>query len=311
MPRKLLFVVNPNSGKGEMRLHIVDCVDLFVKAGYEVTLYTTQKAGDASRIVATRGSHFDLIICSGGDGTLNETVAGLMQLNEKPSLGYIPSGTTNDFATSLAIPKKATDAAELILRGIPSTVDVGRFNDRYFTYVAGFGAFTEVAYSTPQNTKNTLGRLAYILEGIKSLPTLRNYHVKVEHDDQVIEDDFIFGMVTNATTVGGFKGIISSDVGLDDGLFEVFLVKAPSNPIELQMIFNELLLSSEQSKFIVRFKSKHVRFIADTEMPWTLDGEFGGAPQVTDIFNCQKALHLYVGSSCPVASKEVYALPET
>lgn len=300
MPRKLLFIVNPNSGKGEMRQHVVECVDLFVKADFEVTLYTTQKAGDATRIVMTRGSDFDLIVCSGGDGTLNETVAGLMQLKEKPALGYIPSGTTNDFASSLQIPKKPLDAAALVLNGIPSSVDVGCFNNRYFTYVAGFGAFTEVSYSTPQNTKNALGRLAYILEGIKSLPTLRHYHVRVESEEQELEGDFIFGMVTNATTVGGFKGIIASDAGLDDGLFEVFLVKAPANPIEFQMVFNEILIPPKQCKFVIRFKAKHVRFIADTEMPWTLDGEFGGAPHVADIKNCQKALHLFVGPSSPV-----------
>lgn len=300
MPQKLLFVVNPNSGKGEMRQHVVDCVDLFVKADYEVTLYTTQKAGDASRIVAERGEHFDLIVCSGGDGTLNETVGGLMRLDEKPALGYIPSGTTNDFASSLQIPKKPLDAAALILSGMPSSVDVGSFNGRYFTYVAGFGAFTEVSYTTPQNSKNALGRLAYILEGIKSLPMLRNYHVRVESEDQHIEDDFIFGMVTNATTVGGFKGIIASDVGLDDGLFEVFLVKAPTNPLDFQVIFNEILISPGSSKLVTRFKAKSVCFTADGEMPWTLDGEFGGAPRTAEIVNHQKALHLFVGPSCPI-----------
>ena len=223
-----------------------------------------------------------------------------MRLHERPALGYIPSGTTNDFASSLQIPKKPLDAAALILNGMPSSVDVGSFNGRYFTYVAGFGAFTEVSYTTPQNTKNALGRLAYILEGIKSLPTLRNYHVRVESDEQQVEGDFLFGMVTNATTVGGFKGIIAHDVGLDDGLFEVFLVKAPTNPLEFQMIFNEILISPEPSKLVTRFKAKSVRYASDVEMPWTLDGEFGGAPQVAEIVNHQKALHLFVGPSCPI-----------
>ncbi len=296
MPQRLLFIVNPNSGKGEMRHQAIDCIDRFVKADYEVTVYTTQQSGDATRIVTDRGSDFDLIVCSGGDGTLNETVAGLMRLKEKPALGYIPSGTTNDFATSLGIPKKALDAAELILRSKPYCVDVGCFNDRYFTYVAGFGAFTEVAYSTPQNTKNALGRMAYILEGIKSLPTLQTYHVKVECEDRTIEDEFIFGMVTNATTVGGFKGIVHN-VGLDDGLFEVFLVKAPTNPLEIQQILNELLIAPDDNKFIIRFKTPYVRFTADREMPWTLDGEFGGAPHIAEISNCQQALHIFVGES--------------
>ena len=296
MPQRLLFVVNPNSGKGEMRHHIVDCVDAFVRAEFEVTLYTTQKSGDATRIVMERGAEFDRIVCSGGDGTLNETVAGLMALNEKPALGYIPSGTTNDFASSLKIPKNAIDATNLIIDGKPYHVDVGQFNDRYFTYVAGFGAFTEVSYSTPQVSKNTLGRLAYILEGIKSLHTLRPYSVTVKTDEQIISDKFIFGMVTNATTVGGFKGIIANDVGLDDGLFEIFLAKAPTNPIELQMTINELLVSPDTNKFITRFKAQRVEFISDEEIPWTLDGEFGGAPKNVEIINHQKALNIFAGN---------------
>ncbi len=296
MPQRLLFVVNPNSGKGEMRHHIVDCVDAFVRAEFEVTLYTTQKSGDATRIVIERGAEFDRIVCSGGDGTLNETVAGLMALNEKPALGYIPSGTTNDFASSLKIPKNPIDATNLIIDGKPYHVDVGQFNDRYFTYVAGFGAFTEVSYSTPQVSKNTLGRLAYILEGIKSLHTLRPYSVTVKTDEQIISDKFIFGMVTNATTVGGFKGIIANDVGLDDGLFEIFLAKAPTNPIELQMTINELLVSPDTNKFITRFKAQRVEFISDEEIPWTLDGEFGGAPKNVEIINHQKALNIFAGN---------------
>ena len=296
MPQRLLFVVNPNSGKGEMRHHIVDCVDAFVRAEFEVTLYTTQKSGDATRIVMERGAEFDRIVCSGGDGTLNETVAGLMALKEKPALGYIPSGTTNDFASSLKIPKNAIDATNLIIDGKPYHVDVGQFNDRYFTYVAGFGAFTEVSYSTPQVSKNTLGRLAYILEGIKSLHTLRPYSVTVKTDEQIISDKFIFGMVTNATTVGGFKGIIANDVGLDDGLFEIFLAKAPTNPIELQMTINELLVSPDTNKFITRFKAQRVEFISDEEIPWTLDGEFGGAPKNVEIINHQKALNIFAGN---------------
>lgn len=294
MPQKLLFIINPNSGKGEIRHHLIDCIDRFIRAGYEVTVHTTQKSGDATEAVMNRGSAYDLIVCSGGDGTLNETVTGLMHLREKPALGYIPSGTTNDFATSLGIPKKPLDAVELIQFGKPYSVDVGSFNGRYFTYVAGFGAFTEVSYSTPQNNKNAFGRLAYILEGIKSVTTLQHYHVRVECENCLFEDDFIFGMVTNATTVGGFKGIVVDDVGLDDGLFEVFLVRAPANPLEFQMILNELLTTPEDSKFIIRAKTPRVRFTADREMPWTLDGEFGGAPLVAEISNCQRALHIFV-----------------
>ena len=293
MPQNLLFIVNPHAGKGEMRYILIDCIDQFVKAGYEVTVHTTQKSGDATQTVITRGAAYDLIVCSGGDGTLNETVTGLMQLPEKPALGYIPAGTTNDFATSLGIPKRPMDAVNLILSGKPHHIDVGLFNDRYFTYVAGFGAFTEVSYSTPQFNKNAFGRLAYIVEGIKSLPALQHYHVEVACPNDTLEDDFIFGMVTNATTIGGFKGIVAGDVGLDDGLFEVCLVKAPANPLELQFILNELLTDPEDCKFVIRTKTPYVRFTADQEMPWTLDGEFGGAPHICEISNRCKALQIF------------------
>lgn len=295
MPQRLLFVVNPNSGKGEMRHHIVECVDAFIRAGFEVTLYTTQLSGDASRIVNERGSEFDRIVCSGGDGTLNETVAGIMSLNERPAIGYIPSGTTNDFANGLLIPKKHIDATNLIINGMPFSIDIGQFNEKYFTYVAGFGAFTEVSYSTPQAAKHTFGRMAYILESIKSLSSMRSYDVIVETENQTINDTFIFGMVTNATSVGGFKNIVGDDVSLNDGFFEVFLVKSPTNPIELQITLNELFSGDVKSQFITKFKAKYVNFICNEEIPWTLDGEFGGAPKKVKIINHQKALSIFTG----------------
>lgn len=294
MPQKLLFVINPHSGKGEMRHLGIDCIDRFVKAGYEVTVHTTQSMGDATHIVAEEGDRYDLVVCSGGDGTLNETVSGMMCLTDQPPLGYIPTGTVNDFASSLGIPKHPEEATELILKGKPYSVDIGRFGDRYFTYVAGFGAFTDVSYTTPQNSKNLLGRLAYILEGIKTVPQLKVYHVKVSCDRFAVDGEFIYGMVTNATSIGGFKGIVPSDVEMDDGLFEVVLVRAPANAVELQQILNEILVTPEEPRFLVRFKAPSIHFESEEEMAWTLDGEFGGAPQQVDIVNQRRALHVIV-----------------
>lgn len=294
MPQKLLFIINPHSGKGEMRHLGIDCIDRFVRAGYEVTVHTTQGTGDATRIVGREGDRYDLIVCSGGDGTLNETVAGMMQMTDRPSLGYIPTGTVNDFASSLSIPKHPEEAVERIIQGKPYAVDIGRFGSRYFTYVAGFGAFTDVSYSTPQNSKNLLGRLAYILEGIKTVPQLKMYHVKAVCDEMTVEGEFIYGMVTNATSVGGFKGIMPSDVAMDDGLFEVVLVRAPANAVEMQMILNEMLLPPEEPRFLVRFKTPSIHFQAEEEMAWTLDGEFGGAPHQVMITNQNRALHIIV-----------------
>ena len=222
--KKLLWIVNPHAGRGAMSGKVIGCVTAFQQAGYDVTLYVTQGAQDATRVARERAGEFDRIICAGGDGTLNEVVTGLMEAPVRPSLGYIPAGTTNDFAQSLDIPKVPAEAAVIAAGDRLQALDIGRFNDRYFNYIAAFGVFTEVSYATPQQSKNIFGRAAYIFEGVKALTNIKAYHIRVESEEVTVEDDFIYGMVTNSVSVGGFKGITPDGVALDDGLHEVLLV---------------------------------------------------------------------------------------
>ena len=205
--KKMLFIYNPNSGMGLLKPKLSDVLDIFVKGGYEVTVYPTQKYHDAVRKMGEYEEQYDLVACSGGDGTLDEVVTGMMKREKKVPIGYIPAGTTNDFASSLHISKNMLEAADTVVNGVPFACDVGEFNEDYFVYIAAFGLFTDVSYETKQSMKNVLGHLAYILEGTKRIFNIPSYRIKVTHDGETIEDEFIYGMVTNSRSVGGFKGI--------------------------------------------------------------------------------------------------------
>lgn len=294
MPRKLLFVINPSAGKGAIHEKALSCIDLFVRAGFDVTVYTTQKTRDATRIVQERAAEFDRIVCSGGDGTLNEVVSGLVEGGHKVPLGYIPAGTVNDFASSLFIPKQVMEAAKMAAGEDAQTVDIGLFDERHFCYVAAFGAFTNVSYTTPQAQKNLLGRTAYILEGIKSLPSVKPYDIRIETaEGLVIEDQFIYGMISNATSIGGFKELTPCDVRMDDGLFEVVLVRQPRTALEWQNVFNDLIQPKEDSKFLMQFKTPGLHVSSSQEISWTLDGEFGGKRKAVQISNQYQALTIF------------------
>lgn len=291
--KKVLFIINPHSGQQVMRDDLLDCLDILCAAGFEPTVHITQGPQDAERIVRDRGMEYDRILCAGGDGTLDEVVNGMMSLTRCPPLGYIPAGTTNDFASSLDIPKYPEDATLIAAGEHTVVIDVGRFNDRFFTYIAAFGAFTGVSYTTPQPTKNLLGHAAYVLEGIKALPSIKAYHLKIDSAEVQLEGDFIYGMVTNARTIGGIMEMPGADVEMDDGLFEVLLVRQPENPVQLQGIINMLLAQDMRSEQICHFKTARVCFENTLDMPWTLDGEFGGAPPSVWIENCKQALRLF------------------
>ena len=290
--KKLLFVFNPFSGKAQINNHLLEIIDIMVKAGYEVTVYPTQCAGDAREKVKGEAEKYDLVVCSGGDGTLDETVEGLLHCGKKVPLGYIPAGSTNDFATSLGIPKDMVQAASIAVTGIPFACDIGKFNDSYFVYVAAFGMFTEVAYKTSQGWKNLLGHAAYILEGIKSLHEIPSFLMQVEFNNCCIQGEFIYGMITNSTSVGGFKGMTGKDVELDDGIFEVTLIKKPRNPRDLNEIIASLVNLVDDTEMIYSFKTRNVKFITKKEIPWTLDGEFGGNHIEVEIANIQQAVDI-------------------
>ena len=300
--KKLLFVFNPQSGKGQIRQHLMSIIDIFVKGGYEVTVHPTQAQNDAYEKIAARCDDFDTVVCSGGDGTLNEAIKALMSKERTIPLGYIPSGTMNDFASSHGIPKDMESAAEIIVGGNTVQVDAGAFNEEYFTYIAAFGAFTEVSYETSQQMKNMFGSLAYLMEGMKRFNMIKSYHVTVTHDGEAVEDDFIFGMTSNSSSVAGIKGFGGTEILLDDGVFEVFLIRKPKNLPEFQFIINSLLKHDTSAKCFISFKASQVEFHSDDDLPWTIDGEFGGNCRNVTIKNKHKAIEIFAQNKENTAS---------
>ena len=292
--KKLLFVINGHSGKGQIKNRLLEIIDVMVQEGYQVTVHTTQAREDATNVVREQAKDYDLIVCSGGDGTLDETVTGLMQSGAKVPIGYIPAGSTNDFANSLKIPKNMLHAGKTAVTGRRFPCDVGEFNGDFFIYVAAFGIFTDVSYATSQELKKVLGHVAYILEGAKRLHTIKSYHMRVEYDGQETEGDFLLGMITNSTSVGGFKGMTGKNVKLDDGLFEVTLIHKPKNIIELNEIIASLTNLKDTTDLIDSFRADEVRFYAEEEIPWTLDGEFGGDHREVLIQNHHQAMEIMV-----------------
>lgn len=295
MNKRVLIIVNPHAGKGMIKRYLCDVIDLFVKNKWCVSVITTQAKGEAAQLASEAADQYDLLVCSGGDGTLNEVVSGLVKDCKHIPIGYLPAGTTNDFASSLQIPKNNLPAAaQQIINGKRFLCDVGKFNDHVFMYVAAFGAFTEVSYTTPQDFKNNFGRAAYILEGIKSLTNIMTYHLKVECENELIEGDFIYGQISNSTSVGGFQAMSLKDVQLDDGLFELLLVHRPNNLLDLQTIVAALLTQDENSSWLVYRKLSKVKIVSETPVPWTLDGEFGGNHYAMTISNLPKAVEFIV-----------------
>ena len=296
MDKKMLFIYNPRAGKAQIRSNLLDIIDIFVKAGYEVTAYPTQASGDAVKAVKNRHNGYEIVVCSGGDGTLDEVVTGMMQCEEKLPIGYVPAGSTNDFANSLKIPKNMIKAANVVVRGKNFACDIGAFNNDSFIYVAAFGIFTNVSYETKQDVKNVLGHAAYLLEGVRALPTIRSYPLKITCDQQVIEGEFLYGMVTNSHSIGGFRGITGTgkEVLLDDGVFEVTLIRKPSNPLELNNIIVAMVDKRVKSEHIYSFTASRIVVESEEPLAWTLDGEFGGEPRKAVIENKTKALEIRV-----------------
>lgn len=290
--QKMLFIMNPCAGVRKANKYLTQILSIFNQAGYEVTAYMTADRGDGTRIVKRRLADHDLVVCAGGDGTLNEIISGVLSTGLDRPIGYIPCGSTNDFASSLKLSGNVLQAAKDIVRGIPITYDIGRFNDRYFSYVASFGAFTKASYSTPQSVKNALGHLAYILEGIQELPQLRTTHMRVVLENETIEDDFIFGAVSNSTSVGGILTLSPAQVDMRDGKFEILLVRVPKDPMEL----HECIVALRTQKYdcgMITFRSTpSLTVFPDPEMPWTLDGEKADGQPVIQIDNLNHAIRL-------------------
>ena len=288
----MLMIYNSRAGKGSFLARLPEVIDMFVKGGFRVEVYPTQAAGDAIEKVSHIPGYISLVVAAGGDGTLDEVVTGLLKSGRDVPLGYIPVGSTNDYAASLKLSFNVLEAVGDILGGEPQAVDMGEFNNEIFVYVAAFGAFTDVSYDTNQDMKNLFGHIAYIMEGVRRIGDIKSYDLRVEVDGELHEGSYIYGMVTNSVSVGGFKGITGKNVLLDDGVFEVLLIHTPKNVLELQEIVTTLLSGNMDSSLIEFYRTDQVRFWSEEEISWTMDGEYGGAHSYVDIRNRHQCVRI-------------------
>lgn len=302
--KKVLFVYNPNAGKGKILHHLDEVVDIFEQEGFQVALYRTKGPLDGKREIMENIDVFDRVVCAGGDGTLSETVSAMMELPEEKRrpIGFIPMGSTNDTGKSYHIPGEVREALKVAAAGVPFETDIGCMNDTYFTYVASFGKLSAVSAFTPQEAKKTFGYGAYIGEGIKALVEMESYVIKVEYEDEegqvhTEENDYYLGMVTNTLSVGGFSGITGSTVDLQDGLFEVVLLKRPENILEFNKQVSSMFLSpnkDQSNELVSKFKAKRLRFTSESNVQWVIDGEDGGRHNDVDIRIHPRAVKIMV-----------------
>ncbi len=295
--KKMLFVFNPHSGKGLLKKYLYEVVDEFTSNDYMVTVYPTKAAMDGYQYIVDNGSMFDIIACAGGDGTFNEVVRGVRDAGIDVPIGYIPAGSTNDFGNSVGISKAIHTAASQMMDGNPALCDMGRFNDKFFNYVAAFGAFTDVSYITSQKLKNVIGHSAYIVEAVKDLMALKAYDITITLDNgEVIRDDFIYGMISNSRYVAGMKGLMGNHVAMNDGLLELTFIKYPKNPIQFEQLVSGLLLRDIILKkdICISRKVRSVKVSCDSQVPWTTDGEYGGSVKKADIEVIPDAFRLVI-----------------
>lgn len=297
--KKLLFIINPKAGKSAIKTDVMDIIVTFSQAGYEVTTYPTTGPEDAEKKVIADGANYDLIVCAGGDGTLENTVCGYMQMGEKKvPIGYIPVGTTNDFARSVGLSRKPAEAAVQIVNGEKTTLDVGRLDDKYFIYIAAFGLFTDVSYTTNQNLKKYMGQAAYVVEAIKNIAEFKPYNIRAQFDEALVTGEYIYAMITNSFSVAGFKIRGAKHVILDDGKFDCLLVRMPHTVEELRQVFTAFLTNDIDDTNPMFFSCKASRIVieCDQEIPWTLDGEFGGNKRIATIENIKQAFDIYLNA---------------
>lgn len=289
-PRKLLMILNPRAGKSKSRGPLFDAAAVLSQAGYLLSIHITSAPGDAAETARREGGRYDLVVAVGGDGTLNEVVSGLAQLRRPPMLGYLPQGSTNDFAASLHISADPAEAAAAIARNVPRKLDAGLWNGRSFLYVASFGAFTRTSYAASQAAKNALGHFAYILEGMKDLSTLRPYQVRINAGGETLDGEYLFGAVCNSTSIGGLMKLEEERVVLDDGLFELLLVPSPKTAADLQSLVHALLNQQYDSQGLVFRHVSSVRLETEEDLPWSLDGEYAPSAPVVEIENRRQGL---------------------
>ncbi len=291
--KKLLMILNPCSGKKKANSQLADIISVFNRANYEVTVYVTTARGDATTVAARQGSTYDLLVCIGGDGTFSEVITGLHNAGATTPIGYIPAGSTNDFANSLHLSKDILAAAKDIAEGSSHSLDIGKFNERCFSYIASFGAFTRTSYATPQSLKNLLGHTAYLLAGVKEFASIRSHRVKFTVEDgSVYEDDYIFGAISNSTSVAGILTLDPRIVDMNDGLFELLLVRKPRNPLELGDCILALKTQDYSSPMLTLVSTSTVLVETSENLDWTLDGEYEKGRPFCTVSNLHSAVNL-------------------
>lgn len=295
MKQNVMVIMNPRAGKGSAKSALFTICDRFTAMQDRVCVYITQYAHHASELVMMHAEQYDILVCIGGDGTWNEVINGIMRLEKQPLLAYLPSGTINDFASTLKLSGKAERLMERIQAAAPFACDIGLFNQkRYFTYVAAFGLFTDVSYSTPQHAKNTFGKVAYYLEGFKQLTNIPNYHIRLTVKDEVIEGSYIFGCISNSKYVAGFTTVSTKNAQMDDGEFEILLIRTPNNPLDVQVIIAALLKREVNSDWMYVTSASALQITSEEAIPWTLDGEDGGVTTQVTIENKNKAINILI-----------------
>lgn len=290
--KKMLFIMNPFAGQKKGSKHLSEILLEFSKAEYEVIVHMTTGQGDAVTAAEKKAKDVDVVVCCGGDGTLNETITGVLRSGADTPIGYIPAGTTNDFASSLGLSGTPLQAAMDIIEGEPIAYDVGRFDHRYFSYVASFGAFTRSSYLVPQNIKNALGHLAYVLGGISEISQIHKEHIRMEIDGDVVEDDFLFGAICNSTSIGGILTLDPRQVDLGDGLLEVMLVRSARNLSEIAECISAVQSRTYNCEMITFRSAREIKITADPDMPWTLDGEREEGHGSIQVENLHHAVHI-------------------
>ncbi len=293
--RKLLLIVNPLSGKEVMKNKLLKVVQILSGAGFTVTVYPTKARADATEYVKNiKTTDYERIVVCGGDGTLNEVITGLMISGEKIPIGYIPCGTLNEWSGGLHIEKNVYAAAKTAAGDYSTDLDIGKFGDKYFTYTASFGAFTEASYSTPQDIKNVLGQAAYFFEGIKSIGNIKATHLKIETDEKTVEGDYLFGAVSNSMSVGGIVKFEESVVKLNDGFFEVLLISKPKNIVNLQPVIDGIFKHDLNREGMEFFHTKKLKVTFCDGLAWTLDGEYATSENELIIENLPSAIKFIV-----------------
>lgn len=291
--KKVLVLINPNSGKKNSKESVLDALNVFSANNYQMEIYLSQKPMDVTHYIEENGERFDVVAVFGGDGTLNEATNGLMKLNHKPIISYFPTGTMNDFGTNFGLTNDMKQCANIACAGHIESFDVGKINSRYFNYVAGFGAFCNVSYETKQELKKQIGNLAYIIKALHEIPNLHPYHVKMNLDGRVFEKDLMFGLIINGNRVAGFEMVEQADNTFKDGLFDIILVEHTPNPLELYNYPLGVLHPELNMKYVERYQAKSIIIESQEKLAWTLDGEEGKETLVACVENISQALQIY------------------